>query len=267
MKFHERYYYKTIMIFLLGFATLTVHAKNPPVYKHTYQSNHSYKQLSFNHYSWLPKIVIQAGGYNMRMPKGQSLNIDGLIGDHFYVTQKNASNVIVGAGLYFNGPQWKQYDFSYGVNTFYFFPVTVQGGVTQEEFFNNLSYSYTIANWPVYLMGKTRINFNDNKNYHFTLDAGIGPNFIKTSTVMEKSLDGGQTIPDTTFTGRTTGAFSATFGIGVEFKNALDTIPVECGYRFFYLGQGSFGKANNSFIDTLKPGNNVANALLCSMSF
>ena len=69
-----------------------------------------------------------------------------------------------------------------------------------------------------------------------------------------------------TYSGRTTAAFSAMAGVGIQMNNVFGHAPLECGYRFFYLGQGNFNKLSNQLINTLSTGNSYANALLCTLT-
>lgn len=102
-------------------------------------------------------------------------------------------------------------------------------------------------------------------HFAITVDAGIGPNFMLTTDVKENSLDG-ITLPGQMFTGRTTTTFSAMAGAGVKLNNAFGKMPLECGYRFFYLGQGNFNKTSNQVLNTLNTGKNYANALMCAIT-
>ena len=81
----------------------------------------------------------------------------------------------------------------------------------------------------------------------------------------ETSLDG--TIPDNTYSGRTTTAtFSAMVGVGIQMNNIFGRVPLECGYRFLYLGQGSFNKLSDQLINRLNTGNSYANIMLCTLT-
>ena len=209
-------------------------------------------------------IVFQVGGFNATQGNAQNVGINGLIGDYFTVNHRNASNVLLGLGYYFNGLERNQFSLLYGINAFYLAPTTVQGNVIQEQLFTNLSYRYSITQYPIYIATKVLINTSSDK-YSITCDLGIGPNIIKTSDFSERSLDGGMTLPDNAFTGQTNVAFSATVGVGIKFNNVIARLPFEVGYRFFYLGQGSLSKSNNQILNTLKTGNNYANALIFSI--
>lgn len=207
---------------------------------------------------------IQLGGFIANQGKAQNIEINGLIGDHFSVTKHSESNGLVGVGYYLDGQQTNRFNLSYGINAFYLPTAGVNGLVTQEQLFTNLSYHYSTTNYPIYFGAKALINNKASDKYNFTIDAGIGPNIITTSTVTETSLND-FTIPDNTYSGRTTAAFSAMAGIGIRMNNVFGRAPMECGYRFLYLGQGSFNKLSNQLINSLNTGNSYANALLCSI--
>lgn len=210
-------------------------------------------------------IVFQLGGFDASQGNAQNIGITDLIGDRFTVLQGHDQNVLLGLGYYVDGIKQDQVQLQYGLNAFYLAHTTVQGNVIQEDIFNNLSYSYNLTNYPIYLATKALINTNSDK-YTVTLDIGFGPNFIKTSHYRESSLDGGITLPDQIFSGQTSMAFSATAAIGIKFNNVLGHVPLEVGYRFFYLGQGYLQKNNNQLTNTLNTGNNYANALVISIS-
>ena len=188
-----------------------------------------------------------------------------MIGDHFSVNNHNDASGLVGVGYYLDGQRTNRFNLSYGINAFYLAKTGVNGLVTQEQLFTNLSYHYTTTNYPIYFGTKALIKNKKSDRYNITLDAGIGPNIITTSSVNEASLDG-ITIPDKTYSGRTTAAFSAMAGVGIQMNNVFGHVPLECGYRFFYLGRGHFNKLSNQLINTLSTGNSYANALLCTLT-
>ena len=211
-------------------------------------------------------ISLQLGGFTANQGRTQNIYIDGLIGDRFAVDQHNNSNGLVGVGYYLHPQENNPLNLSYGVNAFYLAKTNVSGVVVQEMLFTNLGYYYPTTNYPIYFAAKALVKNPENTPFNLTLDAGIGPNIIKTGTVRETSLDGGVTIPDQTFSGRTTAAFSAMAGVGVRINQVFGQAPLECGYRFFYLGQGDFNKLNNQILNNLSTGNSYANALLCSIT-
>ncbi|MCL9685705.1 hypothetical protein [Legionella maioricensis] len=212
------------------------------------------------------KISLQLGGFTANQGRSQNIYIDGLVGDRFAVNQPNDSNGLVGVGYYLNAQESNPLNLSYGVNAFYLAKTNVSGVVIQEQLFTNLGYYYSTTNYPIYFAAKALVKKKDDAPYNLTLDAGIGPNIITTGTVRETSLDGGVTIPDQTFSGRTTAAFSAMAGVGVRINHVFGQAPLECGYRFFYLGQGDFNKLTNQILNTLNAGTSYANALLCSIT-
>lgn len=154
---------------------------------------------------------------------------------------------------------------SYGLNFFYLAPTGVKGTVLQEDLFTNLAYSYTVTHFPLYAMAKSTIDTKSSR-YSVTIDGGIGPNFISTSKLQEIPLDGGHTVPDYIFTGQNSATFSATAGIGLKLNNVFGSAPLECGYRFFYLGEGGFNKASGQALSTLNTGSNFGNALTCALT-
>ncbi|KTD44631.1 Uncharacterised protein [Legionella quateirensis] len=40
-------------------------------------------------------------------------------------------------------------------------------------------------------------------------------------------------------------------GVGFRINHVLGKIPLDCGYRYFYLGKGSFYKNNDEWLTTL----------------
>lgn len=210
-------------------------------------------------------FVLQGGGFWASQGESQDIAIDGLIGDRFTVTNRHDQNLLVGLGFFVDGFSNCYTSTMFGLNAFYLAKTFVKGDIIQEHEFTNLDYRYSVTNYPIYVAAKTLINTNSDQ-YNITFDLGVGPNFIKTGKVKESSLDNGITIPDKAFSGKTNVAFSATAGIGVKFNNVLGCVPVEIGYRFFYLGKGEFKKQTDELLSTLKTGNIYANALVVSIN-
>ncbi|MGQ3891206.1 hypothetical protein [Legionella sp. CNM-4043-24] len=211
------------------------------------------------------KMPLQVGVFHASQGAEQHIDIKGLIGDQYTLTKKNENNLLLGLGYFINGPQQASWGLSYGIDAFYLARTSVQGQIIQENLFNNLSYQYKISNVPVYAAAKAEIK-NGQDKYALTLDAGIGPNFINTSSYHENSLDGGITIPGNVFSGKSHTAFSAMGGVGIKINNLFGHLPFECGYRFFYLGEGRFNGQNSQLLSTLKTGNNYAQALVCAVT-
>lgn len=208
--------------------------------------------------------VIQLGGYWSHQGQQQHINIQGLIGDEFTVTRYNDNNGLFGLGYFLEGQDKPVFIISYGINAFYLAKTAVTGNVIQENLFANLSYGYNLTHYPVYAIAKSTLKTKF-PQWALTIDTGIGPNFIKADGFQEYSLDG-ITIPDKIFSNHTSTQFSATAGFGVKLNQVFGSAAsLECGYRFFYLGQGNFSKASNQVFNTLKTGSNYANAIMCSI--
>lgn len=210
-------------------------------------------------------IVLELGGFRSTQGKSQFIGIDGLIGNNYSVTQHHDYNVLLGLGYYLNGLEQSFFNLWYGIDLFYLPTTEVKGKVIQEELFNNLNFSYHIDHIPIYAALKAHINSCTNK-FAITIDFGIGPNINITSHYHEHSLDGGVTIPDNDFSGKTRVTFSTMVGVGIKMNNVFDHVPFECGYRFFYLGQNEFNRKTKQLLSNLKTGQSYANALLCSVS-
>lgn len=208
--------------------------------------------------------VLQLGGYWSNQGKSQDIAISGLVGDRFTVTQSNASNGLVGLGWFVDGQEYTRVALSYGLNAFYLAPTSVTGNVVQEHLFTNLSYSYRLTHYPLYAIAKANFITKIPK-VNLTLDAGIGPNFMRTDGFKEHSLDG-ITIADNIFSSKTNTTFSATIGVGVKFNQVFGNAPLECSYRFFYLGQGNFNAVTNQTLNSLSTGQDFGNALICSIT-
>lgn len=210
------------------------------------------------------KILIQVGGFNATQGRDQDINIQTLIGDRYTLNDENDQNALFGLGYFLPGLQKNNFNLSYGINAFYLAKTTVNGNIIQEHVFNNLAYRYNLTHVPVYAAIKAEFE-NDSKKSALVLDAGIGPNFTSTSNYHETSLDG-VTIPDRAFSGKSNTTFSAMAGIGIKFNNLFGTIPLECGYRFFYLGEGQFKNHNTQIVNTLNTGGNYAQAIVCGIT-
>ena len=208
---------------------------------------------------------MQLGGYWGIAGDDQLIPINGAIGDTYEPSKKVNANVLVGLGVYTKPQDQGIYDLSYGFNMFYLGKTTYQGTITQERLFTNLGYEYDITHFPLYFLAKGSKPLKQDK-YTFTGDVGIGPNIMFLSRVKENSLDDGITIPGNNFSGSTNVAFSATLGLGIKINNIYKSIPVECGYRFFYLGQGDFKRTTNQLLEDLNTGQTFGNAIMCGIS-
>lgn len=211
------------------------------------------------------RYVFQLGVFSANQGKAQHIDIVDAIGDDFSLDHRNGYSALVGLGVFTEGHDFKSVNLSYGVNAFYFPNMQVNGNVTQESLYTNLSYQYSISYLPVYLAAKADLKHTFSDSANWTFDLGIGPSFNRTSGFSERSLDGGITIPDYIFAGQSNVRFSAMAGTGVKFKNFIGNSSLECGYKFFYFGQNSLKKVNTQVVNSLKTGTNYANAILCSV--
>lgn len=208
-------------------------------------------------------FILQVGGFFASQGKEQFVPIEGLIGDNFTVTDGKAFNYFIGLG-YFR--EWLRTDclkLLFGLNGFYFAKTDVEGDVQQELMFTNLSYHYSITQFPIYASSKILFNTPCDR-CKITFDLGIGPNIMVTSNFKEDSIDG-STIPDHIFEGETSAPFSATVGLGFRYDRAFGPVSVEVGYRFFYLGNGSLKNVNTQAIGDLETGNSYANSFMISL--
>lgn len=91
---------------------------------------------------------------------------------------------------------------------------------------------------------------------------------MQTRSFNEYSLDGGATIPDNIFKGNTSVTLGASVGVGIKFDKVklVHNTNLECGYRFFYLGNSDLTKANGQVQNNLSTGNVYANSVLCTIS-
>ena len=207
--------------------------------------------------------MLLEGIYESDQGQSQFISINGLIGDQYNVSKHHDTDGIIGIGYLMNGYNANRYGVDFGINAFYLAPTEVTGTITQELLFTNLEYKYTVSHLPVYLFAKGYMDLNYNC-LGLTMDLGIGPNFMKTNMHHDTSLDG-ITLPDNAFKGTSTTTFSGMAGIGLKFY-VMNHVPLEVGYRYFYLGEGDFKSRTPEILNKLKTGNNSAHALLLTLS-
>lgn len=206
-----------------------------------------------------------AGGYRGTQGKAQHIPISGLIGDYFSVSDSVATGGIVGLAMYMKSLALRtdDYELQYGITSFFISHTKVRGLVTQENLVTNLSYEYNMYNYPTYLGLRLTKVFEDSR-YDGILDLGLGANKISTSLFYERALTA-FSLPDFIFEGTSTVSFSANIGAGVKIKEAFGKFPLECGYRFFYLGQGKLISVNQLVTTPLITGYNYINAIMCNV--
>lgn len=208
--------------------------------------------------------VFQSGAYVSSPGVAQHVGISGLIGDEFSVTSGNDVNALVGLSYFLDGQHWAKTQLSYGISAYYLPQTSASGTITQEDLFTNLSYEYSVAHFPLYAAARSLTQLSDSR-LSLIMDAGVGPNFMRTRGFSERSLDGGITIPDMAFSGHISTTLSATASIGLQLDNLFGKMPLACAYRFFYLGEGELSKKNNQLLDNLRTGTVYANAVTCSI--
>lgn len=208
-------------------------------------------------------FVLQGGGYWSHQGEKQHIGINGLIGDDFSVNKRSDGNGLAGLGYFLGGQDFAKFQLSYGVNGFFLWRTYVSGIVVQENTFSNLSYRYRLSHYPLYAVAKLGVPVLS--KLPVAVDVGIGANFMRAGGFAEHSLDGGTTIPDNVFSSRTTTAFSATLGLNVQLLQFNNDKSLECGYRFFYLGEGRFQPENDQILNPLRTGSAYANAVLCAI--
>ena len=210
-------------------------------------------------------FLLEGGAFKATQGETQKINIEGLVGDLFNVTTRHDSNYLLGLGYLINGYENDRFGIDYGINAFYLAKTQVFGTIDQELLFTNLGYSYSVHHVPVYATAKAHIQTSA-EQFALTLDAGVGPNFQRTSNYHDWSIDNGMTLPDHAFSGRSDTTFTATAGVGIKFTPGKNHVPLECGYRFFYLGEGNFNARTAIILNTLKTGNSYAQALVCTVA-
>lgn len=211
-------------------------------------------------------LALQLGGYWRTNASPQFIHIDGLVGDKFTVNNSYNANGLFGVGYYLDGKSYDRFDLSYGLNWYYLPKTSVAGNVLQEDLYPNLSYAYHVTQYPLYAVAKSTLAMPVS-GVRGTMNVGIGPNFMTTSRFSEQSNLSGSVVavPDDIFAGKTTTTFSVTAGAGLQWDNFMNTLPLACGYQFYYLGQGGFSVTNNQVQNALKTGTLYANAVTCAV--
>ncbi len=207
---------------------------------------------------------MQLGYFWSTQGETQHINAEYTRGNDYTVNGHQSSNGFFGLGYYVDALDKDRFALSYGLNGFFLPKTGVGGDIIQESTFTNLNYWYSIQHIPVYLAAKAILK-NNNPKYNITLDGGLGPNFMRTSAYNETALND-YTIPANNFSPHNSVTFSATASIGVRLNNVFGKAPLECNYRFFYLGPGQLSINNDLLLNTLKTGNNFANAVICSLT-
>lgn len=221
--------------------------------------------LKIPRYHSFPTLTVSAGGFRSNPKSSQLVAIQGGEQNYYQAYDKQVYDGLVGVGVYMtdNNAQKDRLQMAYGINAYYLANTSVKGYVVQDTSFSNLSFQYTVTHFPIYVASRAIIPYEKHQ-LDFTVDLGIGPNFMVTSGYNEKRIYP-YSVPDNTFSGTTTGTLSATFGVGIRKHNLQGRFPIDCGYRLYYLGRGALTPNSSQVVDNLLTGNVFANALLCTV--
>jgi opacity protein-like surface antigen len=211
-------------------------------------------------------VLFEVGEYQSNVGESQNIGMATLVGDRFIANSNhNNTHAMFGIGYLFDGIERDRYGVDFGINAFYFQKARVTGTIFQEHRDPNLGYYYDVTNIPIYLATKSHIKLPQSDNVVVTLNAGIGPNIVKTQDYTDYNISSSIfTLPDHAFTGHTTTVFSAMAGVGLQF-NILQHTSAELGYRVFYLGEGYLQPTNNQVLNKLETGHTLAHALVITV--
>ena len=77
-------------------------------------------------------VTAQLGGFIASQGKDQHINIQSLIGNSYFVNDKNPVGALFGLGYFLHGSEHDRVDVFYGLNGFYLTGASVAGIYTQE---------------------------------------------------------------------------------------------------------------------------------------
>ncbi|WP_133131467.1 outer membrane beta-barrel protein [Legionella yabuuchiae] len=209
------------------------------------------------------QLNLSLGGAYVNQGQEQLINIQSTFGNIHTVNQHNDTVFLAGAGYFFDAFSAQPIDVAIGTSVYYLSPATVNGLIYLERTFPNLGYQYKTTNVPLYANAKAAWKRQD-EHVSFVVDAGVGPNFIKTHGYQETSLDGGVTIPNQAFHGETQVKLSAMAGIGLRLNQVWNNKSLEVGYKYFYLNEGHLNP-RPQVLNHLKTGNTDAHALTLTL--
>jgi hypothetical protein len=211
-----------------------------------------------------PSHAVVSFGVYLTRPRGeQHINIQGLIGDNFLADENRHSNGLVGVGYFLDAKDTAWYNLSVGANLFYLPKTFITGEIQQEDILTtNHAYLYTVRHYPLYADFKLKLKVFPEKQ-SLIFDAGLGPNFMKTAHFQERSIRP-VALPNYGFSGQNSTTLSVTAGIALRLEHVFGEAPLECGYRFFYLGHSNLVSDSTQVLDRLSTRNIYANAVVCS---
>jgi hypothetical protein len=214
-------------------------------------------------------INLYLGGVETTAGKTQQVNVDFVLPAEYTFKENRQWNAVLGltllggVGVFREFKTIRNFLFSYGVGAFYLSKVRVSGIVSQAKLFNNLGYSYDITNIPAYVFLKTKADIFEGK-HQLVLDVGFGPNVMTMYNYGEWAINR-TSLKDNAFKGSRETTLSFTSGFAIHFNKIFGDLPVELGYRFFYLGVGHLNINNNQYATNLSTGPSYANAIVCSL--
>lgn len=244
------------------FAQTSFAGEEEPKQPQNFNIKKIYQNIKERHHEFIPQVGAYFGSYG----KAQLVDIADLNGNWYTLNKSSPSSVLVGAAYYIDALSRQTYNLQVGLDVFYLPNGSVDGYINleQQPQNQNLSYSYTVQNIPLYFSAKAKTN-ELNKRFDLIFDVGIGPNFIRTSGYQESPLNTFTLANNQIFSDHNNVSFSAMAGVSARIYNLFGNLPLECGYRFMYLGQGKLATNNSQLLNTLTTGDNYANTIACGV--
>ena len=206
---------------------------------------------------------LSLGGAYVYQGQEQLIDIKKTFGNIHTVTHQDNMTFLAGAGYLLNAFERDTVNIALGASIYYLSPAKVEGVILVERTFPNLAYQYKTTNSPLYAEAKA-VWQSQNVPVALVIDAGVGPNFIRTEDYYERSADGGVTIPNQAFQGERTVKLSAMAGIGLRFNQVFSDNSLEVGYKYFYLNEGKLNP-KPQVLNHLKTANINAHALTLTL--
>ena len=161
---------------------------------------------------------LSLGGASVHQGMSQLVRIQNSFGNFHEAYHSNEIVFAGGLSYLLNAYATSNVDFLLGASVYYLSDAKVNGVILLERTFPNLAYQYETRNIPLYATAKAAWH-DTTKKFSLVADVGIGPNFMKTKSYSERSLDNGVTIPNQAFSGDSEVKFSAMAGLGVRLND------------------------------------------------
>jgi hypothetical protein len=208
-------------------------------------------------------FMLHAGAYKGHSGKKQ--HVEDFLGVvDASVTDRGNINWLAGLGYFMTASKNEYARFDLGLDAYYLAPTKVKGVMNVNiPLLGTFSdkYEYKSQHVPIYAAAKAIIHTGA-PSVSFVFNAGAGVNLFR---AYGADLKGMQDDLDKVFANKTKATFSASAGLGLRINSSRT--PLECGYRFFYLGEGKLKTADWLELDDPKTGKTYAHAGLCSVSF